>query len=48
MDNGYLGVSPLLALIAFTIGNMIAIKAKAISPKSPKPNNKISGRQMSE
>ena len=46
--NGYVGVSPLLALIALIIGNIIAIKANAINPNNPKPRNKINGTQIIE
>ena len=46
--NGYVGVSPLLALIALIIGNIMATNASAINPKRPNPNNRISGIQIIE
>ncbi len=45
---GYTGVSPLLALIALIIGNIIDIIPKTINPNKPKPNNNIKGTHIKQ
>ena len=46
MANGYVGVSPWLALMAFTMGKIIDTIPNTIKPSKPNPKSKISGMQM--
>jgi len=48
IEIGYMGISPLLTLIAFKIGKTMATIAIPINKRIPRPNKNINGIQMME